>query len=72
MLLTRLIDSLHRVLRSIGNSSETAQQNFVKLCSYEGHNVLICIVTGYADLIYLRSKLYPSELWPKLFCATQI
>ena len=21
------------------NSSETAQQNFVKLCSYEGHNV---------------------------------
>ena len=21
------------------NSSETAQQNFMKLCSYEGHNV---------------------------------
>ena len=41
------------------NSSETAQQNFVKLCSDEGHNVQICIFTGNADLIFLRSDLYP-------------
>ena len=41
------------------NSSEATQQNFVKLCSYEGHNVLICIFTGNADLIFLRSNLYP-------------
>ena len=41
------------------NSFETARQNFVKLCSYEGHNVQICIFTGNADLILLRSNLYP-------------
>ena len=28
------------------NSSETAQQNFVKLCSCDGHNMLMCIPTG--------------------------
>ena len=28
------------------NSSETAQQNFVKLCSCEGYNMLMCIPTG--------------------------
>ena len=44
------------------NSSETTQQNYLKLCSYEGHNVCICIFTGNADLILLRSNLYP------LFC----
>ena len=41
------------------NSPETAQQNFMKLCSYEGHNVTICIFTGNADLIFFRSNLYP-------------
>ena len=41
------------------NSTETAPQNCVKLCSYEGHNVQICIFTGNADLILLRSNLYP-------------
>ena len=28
------------------NSTGTAQQNFLKLCSYEEHNVKICIFTG--------------------------
>ena len=41
------------------NSTETTQQNFAKLCSYERHNVQICIFTGNADLIFLRSNLYP-------------
>ena len=41
------------------NSPETAQQNFMKLCSYEGHNMQICIFTGNADLIFFRSNLYP-------------
>ena len=41
------------------NSTEPAQQNCVKLCSYEGHNVCICIFTGNADLILLTSNLYP-------------
>ena len=34
------------------NSSETAQQNFVKLCSYEGHNVYMRISTGYFESIF--------------------
>ena len=33
------------------NSSETAQQNFLKLCSNEGHNVQMCISTGNFDSI---------------------
>ena len=33
------------------NSSETTQKNFVKLCSYEAHNVLMCISTGNFDSI---------------------
>ena len=41
------------------SSTETAQQNFVKLCSYKGHKVKICIFTGNADLIFLRSNVYP-------------
>ena len=41
------------------NSTETAQQNCVKLCSYEGHNVQICIFTGNAGLILFRSNLFP-------------
>ena len=34
------------------NSTETAQQNCLKLCSYEGHNVQMRIPTGnfYAPL----------------------
>ena len=39
-------------------SSETAIQNFVKLCSYEGHNVFMCIFTGKIDLKFLRSNVY--------------
>ena len=31
------------------NSSEATKQNFVKLCSYEEHNVLMCISTGNSD-----------------------
>ena len=31
------------------NSSETAQHNFMKLCSYEGHTVYMCIFTGNSD-----------------------
>ena len=34
------------------NSSETAQQNFLKLCSNEGHNVQMCISTGNFDSIF--------------------
>ena len=49
------------------NFSETAQQNFLKLCSYEGHNVQICIFTGNADLIFLRSNLYPFWTLAKIF-----
>ena len=40
------------------DSSETAQQNFVKFCSYEGLDVYKYIFTGNADLIFLRSNLY--------------
>ena len=31
------------------NSSETAQQNSMKLCSCEGHTMLMCISTGNFD-----------------------
>ena len=58
--LTKMKDTTETVGQH--NSTETAQQNCVKLCSYEGHNVQICIFTGNADLILLRSNLYP------LFC----
>ena len=34
------------------NSSETAQQNFVELCSYEGYNVQMRISTGNLDSIF--------------------
>ena len=33
------------------NSSETPQQNLLKLCSYEGHTVYMFISTGHSDLI---------------------
>ena len=38
------------------NSSETAQQNFVILCSYERLNVQMYISTGNVDLIFLGSN----------------
>ena len=41
------------------NSTESAQHNIVKLFSYREHNVKICIFTVHADLIFLRSNLYP-------------
>ena len=56
--LTKMKDTTETVLQH--NSTETAQQNFIKLCSYEGHNVkFIWICTGNAELIFLRSNLYP-------------
>ena len=58
--LTKMKDTAETVGQH--NSTETAQQNCVKLRSYERHNVQICLFTGYADLILLRSNLYP------LFC----
>ena len=49
------------------NSSETAQQNFVKLCSCEGHNMLMCIPTG--NFVQFFSQNYALflnlEIWPK-------
>ena len=33
------------------NSSETPQQNLVKVCSYEGHTVYMIIFTEHSDLI---------------------
>ena len=40
------------------NSSETALKNFVKLCSYEGHTMLIGISTGNFGSIFF-SELSP-------------
>ena len=41
------------------NSSETSQQNMVKLCSYEGHNVSMGISTGNFDSIsFSRSNAF--------------
>ena len=37
------------------NSSETAQQNFVKLFSYEGHNLYMRISTGNFYSFFFRS-----------------
>ena len=49
------------------NSSETAQQNFVKLCSYEGHNVQMRISTGNFDSIFFLgvTPFLNLEIWPK-------
>ena len=38
------------------NSSEATQQNFMKLCSYEGHNILMCISTGNFDSFLTKMK----------------
>ena len=43
-------------------SSETAQQNFVKLCSNERHNVYICISTGNFDSIVFPQNYANFEL----------
>ena len=49
------------------NSSETAQHNFVKLCSYEGHNVQMRISTGNFDSIFFLgvTPFLNLEIWPK-------
>ena len=54
MFLTRpsVSQSVSQLVRQSCFSSKTAQQNFVKLCSYEGHNVWIRISTGYFDSIF--------------------
>ena len=38
------------------NSSETAQQNFLTLCSNDGHNVLICISTENFDSFFFSQN----------------
>ena len=43
------------------NSSETAQQNYVKLCRYEGYNVKMGISTGNFDLMLSGQCLYEDE-----------
>ena len=49
------------------NSSETAQQNFMKLCSYEGHNAKMHIYTGNFDSIFFLGvrPFLNLEIWPK-------
>ena len=49
------------------NSSETAQQNFMKLCSNDGHNVKMCISTGNFDSIFFLGIMpfLNLEIWPK-------
>ena len=49
------------------NSSETAQQNFEELCSYEGYNVQMRISTGNLDSIFfLRVTTFLNlEILPK-------
>ena len=46
------------------NSSETAQQNFIKLCSYEGHNACVDVIFN----PFFTWELYPFELkiWKNL------
>ena len=46
------------------NSPETAQQNFLKLCCNEGHNVYICKSTVNFNSIFVL-ELRTFELWPK-------
>ena len=50
------------------NSTETAQQNFVKLCSYEGHNFSRkCWFNLFKEQLISLLK-----IWPKLFCETKM
>ena len=44
------------------NFSETAQQNFMELCSYEGHNGMMCIYRGISYLIFFPGNYAPFEL----------
>ena len=44
------------------NSSETAEQNFLKLSSNEGHIVFICISTGNFDSIFFSRSYALFEL----------
>ena len=45
----------------------------MRICSNEGHILLIRIFKGNADLIFFKEAIYiPFELWPKLFCATEM
>ena len=55
------------VLYFLYNSSETAQQNFMKLCRYEGHNVSMRISTGIFDSIFFLGVMpfMNLEIWPK-------
>ena len=55
--LTKMKDATETVCKR--NSSETAKQNFVKLCSYKGLNVEMCISTGNSDSIYFSGKNAP-------------
>ena len=50
---------------SVSQSAETAQQNFVKLCNYEGHKM--CISTGNFDSIFFLGVMpfLNLEIWPK-------
>ena len=65
--LTKIKDSKQFV-----SAIETAQQNFVKLSSNEGHNVLICILTENTELIFLKSNLYPFLTLAKIICENQM
>ena len=62
--LTKMKDTTETVDQR--NSTETAQQNFVKLCSYEGHNMYICISTGNFDCIFFLgvTPFLNLEIWP--------
>ena len=44
------------------NSSETAQKNFLKLCSNKGYNVQMCISTGKPDSIFFLGVMPLFEL----------
>ena len=49
------------------NSSETAQQNFLKLCSNEEHYMQMCISTGHFDSIFFweQCPFFNFEIWRK-------
>ena len=65
--LTKMKDATEIVFQR--NSSEAAQQNFVKLCSYEGLNVQMCISIGnsYSFFFFWEECSFLNlEIWPKL------
>ena len=63
--LTKIKDTTETVCQP--NSSETAKENFLKLCGYEGHNVQMCISTGNFDSIFFLgiTPFLNIEIWPK-------